>query len=147
MKRQLSLLLSGVVGVMALASVALAQHHAPISAQKATEGHISMTKQMGGGNMDKIEELDLTPEQEEEIDTIQAGMSEQMAEILTFDQLAALEDAQANGGNMRSVFMSLDSNQRSEVMTLMRTTQDEIMAVLTPEQRAQIEGELPRDRN
>ena len=147
MKDSIFVLLSSVVGVVILTTTAMARPDHSMVVVDVNVDQVSMTKQMSGPIADKLEDLDLTPEQEEEIAAIQAGLAEEMAEILTPEQLMALEDAQANGDSMRSVMMSLDRSQRSAVMDVMRSAQDEIMAVLTPEQRAEIEGESPRDRN
>lgn len=147
MKDSIFVLLSSVVGVVILTTTAIARPDHSMVVVDVNVDQVSMTKQMSGPTADKLEDLDLTPEQEEEIAAIQAGLAEEIAEILTPEQLMALEDAQANGDSMRSVMMSLDRSQRSAVMDVMRSAQDEIMAVLTPEQHAQIEGESPRDRN
>ncbi|MEL6160660.1 MAG: Spy/CpxP family protein refolding chaperone [Cyanobacteria bacterium J06627_32] len=96
-----------------------------------------------------IEDLSLSPTQNDEIEAIKAEMMVQMAEILTPAQMETFQSAQSSGEDTRSVMRSLglDNNQRSEVIGLMRITQNKVMSVLTPEQRAQIEDELPRDRN
>ena len=149
MKRQLILLLSGVVGVMAFTSVAMAQVQPSISVEKAREERQSMVKGRNSSVLSEVENLDLTADQQDEIDAIKAGLFEQMAEILTPEQMETFQAAQANGDDLRSTLQSLGltSSQRSTVVSVMRSTQDDIKAVLTSEQLAQIEGESPRDRN
>lgn len=106
------------------------------------------SKRMGKDALSAIEELDLSEEQQIEIDSIQAAMTDGLSEILTDQQMEELTIAQANGDDMRTVMrgLGLTSSQRSSVMSLMRDTQSQVMDVLTPEQRAQIEEERPRDR-
>ena len=149
MKRQLILLFSGVVGVMAFTSVAIAQVQPSISVEKASEERQSMVKGRSSSVLSEVENLDLTADQQEEIDAVKAGLFEQMAEILTPEQMETFQAAQANGDDLRSTLQSLGltSSQRSTVVSVMRSAQDDIKAVLTPEQQAQIEGERPRDRN
>ncbi|MEL7225758.1 MAG: Spy/CpxP family protein refolding chaperone [Cyanobacteria bacterium J06576_12] len=91
-----------------------------------------------GSVLSDIEDLSLSPTQSDEIEAIKAGMMVDMAEILTPEQMETFQSAQANGDDTRSTMMSLglDSDQRAEVMGLMRITQNKVMAVLTPEQRA-----------
>ncbi|MEO0458354.1 MAG: Spy/CpxP family protein refolding chaperone [Cyanobacteria bacterium P01_A01_bin.114] len=150
MKRQLNLLLSSLIGINALAAVAVLQP--PLfAAQLAAQGDPiqTMAKGRGGSAWSEVENLNLTAEQEEDINAIKAGVAEQMAEILTPEQLETFRAAQASGDDMRSTMMGLGltRSQRSDVIGVMRDAQDDIMAVLTPEQRAQIAPENPRDRN
>jgi len=108
----------------------------------------TMTKSRSGLAFSSLEELDLSLEQEEEIDGIRAGMMDDLAEILTeeqFDEMLAAWESEADMmGVMRG--LGLTSDQRSELIDTMRSTQDQIMGVLTPEQRALLEEESPRDR-
>ena len=149
MRRQLTGLLSSAVSVMIFATMATAQVSPSTSVEKTADSQISMTKGRGGIDLSEVEELNLTAEQEEEIDAIKASTHEEIAEILTAEQMEAFEEGQANGDDTRSIMMSLGltAEQRSDLMDLMRASQDEIMEVLTPEQQAQIERESPRDRN
>lgn len=98
---------------------------------------------------DLEEELDLTEAQAEEIEAIQADMIVELESILSADQLETFTAARANGDDMRSVLrgLGLSSSQRSELMSVSRETESQIMDVLTPDQRAQLEGASPRDRN
>ena len=149
MRRQLIGLLSGAIGVVILTTIATVQASPLNSVEKATNPQISMTKGRGGLDFSEVEDLNLTAEQEEDIDTIKASTHEELADILTAEQMEAFEEGQANGDDMRSVMMGLGltSEQRSDLMGLMQASRDEIMEVLTPEQQAQLEGERPRDRN
>ncbi|MEM9908370.1 MAG: Spy/CpxP family protein refolding chaperone [Cyanobacteria bacterium P01_D01_bin.44] len=146
MKRQLSLLLASLVSVIALAPAAVAQ---PSVSEVPVNNIQAMTKGRGGAAWSEVENLNLTAAQTEDINAIKVGVAEQMAEILTPEQLETFQTAQANGDDMRSTMMGLglSRDQRSDVMGVMRVAQDEIMGILTPEQRAQIEPQNPRDRN
>ncbi|MEL6260843.1 MAG: Spy/CpxP family protein refolding chaperone [Cyanobacteria bacterium J06626_6] len=104
-------------------------------------------KSRPGSALAEIENMDLTTAQQDEIEAIKADMTVQMADVLTPAQMEAFQQRQAEGGDMRSMMMSLDQGQRSSVMGIMRTAQADLMDVLTPEQRAQIEGGRPLDRN
>ncbi len=106
------------------------------------------TKNRSGLAFSSLEELNLSLEQEEEIDGIRAGMMDDLSEILTeeqFDEMLAAQESEADMmGVMRG--LGLTSSQRSDLIDTMRSTQDQIMSVLTPEQRALLEEESPRDR-
>ena len=149
MKRQMSLLLSSVVGAMTLTPIAIAQVHPLIAVEKSSQGRQPMAKGSGGSIWSQVENLDLTAAQQAEIDAIQAELTEQMAEILTPEQMETFAAAQANGNDMSSSMMSLDitRSQTSGLMSAMSTARDNIMDVLTPEQQAQIDDLRPRDRN
>ncbi|MEL6489852.1 MAG: Spy/CpxP family protein refolding chaperone [Cyanobacteria bacterium J06634_6] len=150
MKRQFGLLLSSAAFVIATTAVAAAQvtrsSHPFVKAHSEVS---AMAKGGPGGNFSAFEELDLTDEQAVEMEAIQAGIVEQMSEVLTPEQIEALAEAHNGGdrGSMRSMMMGLDRSQRSSVMGIMRSAQSDMMDVLTAEQRAQIEGSRPRDRN
>ena len=149
-KIQLRLLISSAMFVIATPTVAIAQaNHSQLPSIKAHSEISAMAKGGPGGNLSAIEELDLTPDQQAELEVIQVGIIEQMSEVLTPEQIQVFADSQ-NGGdrsNMRSMMMSLDRRQRSSVMSIMRSAQADMMDVLTPEQRTRIEGSSPLDRN
>lgn len=149
MKHKLSLLLLSALSVMPFAPAAMAQIQPSISVAKGNEALQATVKSSADSVWSEVEKLDLTAVQQEEIDAIKAGVSEQMAEILTPEQLQTFQAAQANGDDMRSTVMSLGINrsQRSAVMNVMRAAREDINAVLTPEQRAQIEEEASRYRD
>lgn len=149
MNHRFGLLLSGVVSIIVLSPEVNAQTHFSTTIEKADQPALSMTKGRGDSAWSEADNLSLTPDQETEIAAIKTSTNEQLAGILTSEQLATFQAGQANGDDMRSMMrgLGLTSSQRSSVMGVMRSAQDEIMEVLTPEQRAQIEGENPRDRN
>ncbi|MEM6452601.1 MAG: Spy/CpxP family protein refolding chaperone [Cyanobacteria bacterium P01_D01_bin.105] len=109
---------------------------------------ISALKNNSSSVLSKLEALDLTTEQSDEIEAIQANMTAQIADILTPAQMSSLEQGRAEGEDLRTVMrgLGLDRAQRSEVMTLMRGVQEQIMAVLTPEQREQMQADRSRNR-
>jgi len=155
MKRQFSLLFFSTAGVLTLATAAIAgisqativQGSSQAALTKANRPAVSQIKNRPGSALSKIEELDLTAEQKAEMEAIQANVAEQMSEVLTPEQMQALTEAQTDGGNMRSIIVELDRSQRSDFMTIMRAAQSDMMDILTLEQRIQIEGTSPRDRN
>mgnify|MGYP001793747969 FL=1 len=147
MRYSFRVLLVGILGLTFGWTGALAQAR-PNQQQEKAEVVQQASKRMGKDALSAIEELDLSEEQQTEINSIQAAMTDELSEILTDEQMEELATAQANGDNMRTVMrgLGLTSSQRSSVMSLMRDTQSQVMDVLTPEQRAQIEEERPRDR-
>ncbi|MEL6780667.1 MAG: Spy/CpxP family protein refolding chaperone [Cyanobacteria bacterium J06597_16] len=153
MKRRLNLANVGTFIAITLVIVGTKGFQTSHYISNAAEEASAMTtsrglKSRGGSALSAIENLTLTPTQEDEIEAIKAEMMAQMAEVLTPEQMETFQTAQSSGNNTRSVMMSLglDASQRSEVIGLMRITEGKIMAALTPDQRAQIEGESPRDR-
>ncbi|MEA5463897.1 Spy/CpxP family protein refolding chaperone [Leptothoe sp. PORK10 BA2] len=150
MKRQFGLLLSSATLLTAMTTVAIAQTNpSHLPSTKAHSEISAMAKGGPGGNISEIQELDLTADQQEELEDIQADIVEQMSEVLTPEQVEVFTESQNSGdtSSMRSMMMSLDGSQRSSVMSIMRSAEDDMMDVLTPEQREQIEGSDPRDRN
>ncbi|MEM1240665.1 MAG: Spy/CpxP family protein refolding chaperone [Cyanobacteria bacterium P01_H01_bin.26] len=116
--------------------------------KKAETVQLVSTKRMEKDMLSAVEELDLSEEQQTEIEGIQAGMMDELSEILSDGQMERLTEAQANGDDMRNVMrgLGLSSSQRSSVVSVMRGTQEQIMDVLTPEQQAQVEEERSRRR-
>lgn len=147
MKRSFSVLLAAMLGLTLSWASAKAQT-SPEQRLDKTESALASTKRMRKDALSAVEELDLSEDQQLEIEAIQTSMTNELSEILTDTQMERLTAAQAEGDSMRSVMRSLGltSSQRSSVMSLMRDAQNQVMDVLTPEQRAQIEEEMPRDR-
>lgn len=151
MKRSLIAVCISILGLTVSQTGGMAaQSMADRSLEKAETGQtLISTKRMSKDALSAVEELDLSEEQQTEIEGIRSEMTDELSEILTDTQMEQFTSAQANGDDMRSVMMGLGltSSQRSSVISLMRDTQGQIMDVLTPEQRAELEAELPRDRN
>ncbi|MEO1133804.1 MAG: Spy/CpxP family protein refolding chaperone [Cyanobacteria bacterium J06639_1] len=109
---------------------------------------------MGRGfDESKLESLDLTIAQQEEIQSIRTQHEDQMAEILTADQYAELKAALDAGKSPRSVVMSMGITraQMGEMRSLGQSTQSRIASVLSEDQREQLDGgtrswEVNRDR-
>ncbi|MEL6468255.1 MAG: Spy/CpxP family protein refolding chaperone [Cyanobacteria bacterium J06623_4] len=140
----------GTIAALALMDVGLGVSSQAVAAVGPTEVSTAVKAELKarpGSMMAELEKLDLTTAQQDEIEAIKADMTVQLAEVLTPSQMEAFQRRQAEGGDMRSLMMSLDRGQRSSVMTIMRAAQSNLMDVLTPEQRAQIEGGRPLDRN
>ena len=149
MKRSLIAVCIGMLGLTAGLTGAMAMPMVSLSPEKAeSEQSLVSTKRMRKDALSAVEELDLSEDQQTEIESIQSNMVEELSGILTESQMSQFTTAQANGDDMRSVMrgLGLTSSQRSSVMSLMRDTQSQIMDVLTPEQRAELEEEMPRDR-
>ncbi|HEY9736589.1 MAG TPA: Spy/CpxP family protein refolding chaperone [Trichocoleus sp.] len=84
--------------------------------------------------------LNLTDEQQTQIDSIRQSEREQMDAILTADQRARLETARANQEDRRQVFESLNltDEQRTQMRTIHEAAREQIEAILTPEQLQQL---------
>ena len=161
MKHRLGLQLSGALGAIALSTAALLPLNNPANAQPSKEPTLfsffeqaqssltALNKNGYGNALSDIEELELSAAQQAEIAAIQTELDEQIAEILTADQIQTLMDSRNSGSrsDMRRMVMGLTQEQRSSVMSIMRSAQSNVMNVLTPEQRAQIQESKPRDRN
>ena len=149
MKRSLIAVCISMLGLTVGLTEATARPMTNRSLEKAeTVQTLVSAKGMSKDALSAIEELDLSEDQQTEIEGIQSTMVEELSEILTESQMSRFTTAQANGDDMRSVMrgLGLTSSQRSSVMSLMRDTQSQVMDVLTPEQRAELEEEMPRDR-
>ena len=151
MKRSLigfSGLLLSVLGLTIGWSGVAAQAISEPQLEKAETVQLVSTKGMQKDMMSAVEELDLSEDQQTEVEGIQASMMDELSEILSDGQMEQLTEAQANGDDMRNVMrgLGLSSSQRSSVVSVMRDTQGHIMDVLTPEQQAQVEEERSRRR-
>ncbi|MEL6605968.1 MAG: Spy/CpxP family protein refolding chaperone [Cyanobacteria bacterium J06614_10] len=140
----------GTIAALALMDVGLGVSSRAVAAVDVSEVSAAVKaepKARPGSMLAELEKLDLTVAQQDEIEAIKADMTVQLAEVLTPSQMEAFQQRQSEGGDMRSLMMSLDRGQRSSVMTIMRAAQSNLMDVLTPEQRAQVEGDRPLGRN
>lgn len=100
-----------------------------------------------GGPGKFAEELDLSAEQQEQIEAIRAQKREQRATILTAEQQAQLQAAIDAGQSPRRAMRALDvsEEQRDRLRTLRESARESVSAVLTEEQRQQL-GELRASR-
>ena len=85
--------------------------------------------------------LNLTPEQQEQMQRIKQSQREQMDNILTAEQKARLETARANRENPRQVFESLNltDEQKAQMEEVRRASKEQMDAILTAEQRQQLQ--------
>ncbi len=148
MKRSLIAVCISMLGLTVSQTGVIAQPSHSLEKTETAQTLVS-AKRMSKDALSAIEELDLSEDQQTEIESIQSDMADELSEILTDAQMDQFIEARTNGDDMRSVMMGLGltSSQRSSVISLMRDTEDQVMDVLTPEQRAELEEERPRDRN
>lgn len=100
-----------------------------------------------GGRGDCMQSrLNLTEEQQAQVDSIRQSQREQMDAILTADQRSRLETARANQENPREVFESLNLTdaQREQMRAIHESAREQIEAILTPEQLQQLPQRPPR---
>lgn len=89
--------------------------------------------------------LNLTPQQEQQMQQIREAERQQMDSILTAEQRARLETARANRQNPRQVFESLNltDEQKAKIDEVRRASKEQMDAILTAEQRQQLEQHRP----
>ena len=93
--------------------------------------------------------LNLTAEQQAQIEQIREDKRSQIDAILTAEQKAQLQQAQENRGTPRArenrgmprpfASLNLTDEQRSQIEAVMRSSKEEMDAILTPEQRQQLQ--------
>ena len=93
--------------------------------------------------------LNLTAEQQAQIEQIRQNKRSQIDAILTTEQKAQLQSERENRGNLHAgenrgmprLFASLNltDEQRSQIEAVMRSSKEEMDAILTPEQRQQLQ--------
>ncbi|MGB0560801.1 MAG: Spy/CpxP family protein refolding chaperone [Spirulinaceae cyanobacterium] len=101
------------------------------------------TAQAQGGRGDRLAaELNLTPDQQAEMQALREATQTQMQGVLTPTQQQAVEAAIANGENPRQVLRTLDLSdaQRTQLRDIKASQREEMAEILTPEQQAQLEA-------
>lgn len=85
--------------------------------------------------------LNLTPEQQAQMQQIKQSMRAQMDNILTAEQKARLEAARGNRENRRQVWESLNltEEQQAQMREVRRASKEQMDAILSPEQRQQLQ--------
>lgn len=93
-------------------------------------------RQARQGNRQGENWLELTPEQQTQLEQIRQEERSQIAQILTADQKARVQEARANGQNPREIFQSLDltDEQRSQIRAIHESSRSQMEEILTPEQ-------------
>jgi Spy/CpxP family protein refolding chaperone len=133
MKRQWMLL--AITGGLAALTLAIA----PLSSMaQPGEGGRGLRSE-GHGRM--IEQLDLTEQQQAELQQIRAAHQAEVSTILTADQQAAFQAGIEAGEPMPAILRALDlsQEQRDSLQALRETHRQQGREVLTPEQQAQID--------
>ncbi|HEY9880909.1 MAG TPA: hypothetical protein V6D29_20795 [Leptolyngbyaceae cyanobacterium] len=92
------------------------------------------------GNRQELNRLDLTSEQQAQMDQIRQDVRSQIADVLTPDQKARVQEGRANGESPREIFESLDlsADQRSQLQDIRQSARSRAAEVLTPEQRQEV---------
>lgn len=88
-----------------------------------------------------FQQLNLSPEQRAQMQTIRQQALVQAQAVLSTDQKAQLKTALQNGEDMRSAMSSLNltTEQKTKLREIMQSTQAQFDVVLTPEQRQQLQ--------
>ena len=132
---------SGIFGVIFITgTIAIGQFFMPISGLNASETPVIIAQKENSLFLSGIENLDLTDTQKQEIETIQDETEAQISEVLTPEQMEKFKAERAEGEETRDILMDLGLNlsQGRSMKAILRNTQNEILMVLTPEQRAEI---------
>lgn len=110
----------------------------PAFAQSTTPDQPIERDRMHGRN--KLNKLNLTPEQQEQMQRIKQSQREQINNILTPEQKARLEAARENRENRRQVFESLNltEEQQAQIQEVRRASKQQMESILTPEQVQQL---------
>ncbi|MEO1590405.1 MAG: hypothetical protein AAFU71_03820 [Cyanobacteria bacterium J06632_22] len=89
-----------------------------------------------------VEALNLTEQQQAELDSLRAETRSQIEAILTDEQRAAVQSSLDAGEPMRQALRSLDltEQQRSDIRTVAEGSREAGRDILTPEQQAQLEA-------
>lgn len=92
------------------------------------------------GNRQEENRLNLTSEQQAQMEQIHQDARSQIADVLTPDQKARVQEGRANGESPREIFESLDlsTDQRSQLQTIRQSARSRAAEVLTPEQRQEV---------
>ena len=87
-----------------------------------------------------VEELNLTEQQQAELDSLRAETRSQIEAILTDDQRAAVQASLDAGDPIRRSLQSVDltEQQRTEIRTIAEGSREAGQAILTPEQQTQL---------
>ncbi|MEM6255496.1 MAG: Spy/CpxP family protein refolding chaperone [Cyanobacteria bacterium P01_D01_bin.156] len=85
------------------------------------------------------EELNITPEQQSELDAIKENARTQIDAILTEEQLASLEDATGRDRKRAMRQLDLNEEQRTQLQTVREDSRTAMNEVLTDEQQAQLQ--------
>jgi Spy/CpxP family protein refolding chaperone len=93
--------------------------------------------------------LNLTAQQQAQMEQIRQNKRSQIDAILTAEQKAQLQRARENRGNSRAgerrgmphplASLNLTAEQRSRIEAVMRSSREQMDAILTPEQRQQMQ--------
>lgn len=137
--KPLPLLVSAIALSLSIIAVAPAVAQSPASRDLAQRGQTR-----------RPNFLNLTAEQQTQIEQIRENERSQIAAILTEEQLTQLQQEMQNRqpgspqesrGTGRSPFESLDltDEQRSQIEAVIRTSREQMDAVLTSEQRQQLQ--------
>jgi periplasmic protein CpxP/Spy len=85
-------------------------------------------------------ELNLTAEQEDQLEQISENTSEQIKPLLTAEQQQQLPELEAQMSAVRQSLaqLNLTSEQRQQIREIMRSNRPEVEAIFTNEQRQQL---------
>ncbi|AFZ28820.1 hypothetical protein Glo7428_0211 [Gloeocapsa sp. PCC 7428] len=127
-------------------AVALSTVFAPlaINAQPAAP----QVGQRAGRGMGKMAGIELSAEQQAQMEQIRNETRTQIEAVLTPEQRQQWQAATQNGQRRRGAMASLNLSeaQRTQIRQIMQSSKERVTAVLTPEQRQQIEQRMQQWR-
>jgi Spy/CpxP family protein refolding chaperone len=88
------------------------------------------------------QQLNLTPQQQQQLQVIDDNQSKQIEAVLTPEQQAKFDQAETTGQPMKQVLPSLELSpeQLAQIQKIQRDSKKQSVNVLTPEQKAQLES-------
>ena len=100
------------------------------------------------GFRNRFSELNLTPQQQTQIEQIRENAKSQMQNLLTAEQQQLFEtlreQGRKKGQGMRQ--MNLSAEQREQMRSLRQSTREQVRNVLTPEQQDQLRQKMETRR-
>ncbi len=139
---KLKKLLSAAIAVSMIAMTAgISQAESPEGENFSGRGGNSQTRKLKNRRKRKFDVLNLTEEQKSKIKEIKQNYRDQIADIFTSEQKAALESAKQQGRNRRQVMknLNLSSDQKQKIKKLIKSRREKIAAILTPEQKQKLQ--------
>lgn len=112
-----------------------------IYAQDSLPNSPNVTRKQHQGNAFK--ELNLTDTQKQQLKTIRQNTRQQIQSVLTEEQRTKLESAGQSGqsSDRKAVMKSLNltDTQKQQMRDIRKKSQEQVLAILTPEQRSKFE--------
>ncbi|MDX2211919.1 MAG: Spy/CpxP family protein refolding chaperone [Oculatellaceae cyanobacterium bins.114] len=137
--KPMTVLTGGAMAVVGLAAGLTIAFH-PVVVQAQARDGMEQWSQV-------LEELNLTPEQQTQLNQIRQNTRSELEALLTEDQRAQFRSTLESGNGFREAIaaMNLSSEQQTQLRAIFQSAREQAATVLTDEQRQQVQ-ELVRSR-